>query len=269
MPAARIPPAGGVYPLENIRLDGQVAIVTAASQGIGRAIVRLLARYGASVAFNYLQHAEDADALVKEVQSLGSRALALRADSTEYEDVSRLVEQTLSAFGGRIDVLVNNAGGLVKRAPFHEMDEETLDTIIALNVKSAYYACRAVVPVMVKQRYGRIVNFSSVAARTGGGPGAVPYAMTKGAIATMTRGLARELAPHGITVNAIAPGVIMTPFHEKYSTPEVLEQFKKQIPLGRLGSAEEVAWAALYLVSPMGSYVTGEVMEVNGGQLMA
>jgi 3-oxoacyl-[acyl-carrier protein] reductase len=172
------------------------------------------------------------------------------------------------ALGG-LDVLVNNAGGLVKRVPVAEIDDAFFDEIVDLNVRSVVAACSAAVPHMRKGGQGNIINVSSIAARVGGGPGAAMYSSTKAFVSTFTRGLARELAQERIRVNAVAPGVITTPFHERYSTPALLEAMRATIPMGRLGTADECAGTFLYLASDaLSGYVTGQVLEVNGGQLM-
>jgi len=177
------------------------------------------------------------------------------------------VEAAVHGLGAPVDILVNNAGSLIARSPIEEMDAELWKEVIDLNLSAVFFATKAVLPHL--GRGARIVNVSSVAARHGGGPGAVAYATAKGGVMTMTRGLAKELAPRNIRVNAIAPGVIETPFHDRFSTPEMLETFRKGIPLGRLGTPEECAGAVLYLVSPLASYVTGQTIDINGGQWFA
>lgn len=177
------------------------------------------------------------------------------------------MEAAVKALGAPVDILVNNAGSLVGRSAVEEMDAELWQEVIALNLSSVFFATKAALPHL--SQGARIVNVSSVAARHGGGPGAFAYAAAKGGVMTLTRGLAKELASRNIRVNAIAPGVIETPFHDKFSTPELLETFRKGIPLGRLGTSEECAGAVLYLVSPLASYVTGQSIDINGGQWFA
>ena len=169
---------------------------------------------------------------------------------------------------GRIDALVNNAGDLLKRTPLAEMTEEYWDQIMALNLKSAFLCVKAVWEEMAERKSGCIINVSSVAARNGGGPGASAYAAAKGGLLTYTKSLAKELAPYGIRVNGIAPGVIWTPFHERHTSPEVYQKFLAGIPLGRAGTAEEVAEVIVFLASPAARYLTGETVEVNGGMWM-
>jgi 3-oxoacyl-[acyl-carrier protein] reductase len=166
-------------------------------------------------------------------------------------------------------VLINNAGGLVNRVPVAEIDDEVFNAVLDLNVRSLVAACSAAVPFMRKAGHGNIINVTSIAARHGGGAGAVLYASAKGFVSTFTRGLAKELVKDGIRVNAVSPGVITTPFHERYSTPAMLESFKATIPMGRLGTAEECVGAFVFLASDaMSGYVTGQIIEVNGGQYM-
>jgi 3-oxoacyl-[acyl-carrier protein] reductase len=171
---------------------------------------------------------------------------------------------------GGIDVLVNNAGSLVKRLPIAEFDDALFDEVLHINARSVLSFCREVVPLMRAQgRGGSIINVSSIAARNGGGPGAYLYAGAKGFVSTATHGLAKELAPDNIRVNAVAPGVIQTPFHDRFSTPQMLEAFKATIPLARIGEPDDCVGAFLYLASPqLSSYVTGQILEVNGGQYM-
>ena len=191
----------------------------------------------------------------------------MQGDFRDPTDAGKAVEAAVHGLGAPVDILVNNAGSLIARSPIEEMDAELWKEVIDLNLSAVFFATKAALPHF--GRNARIVNVSSVAARHGGGPGAVAYATAKGGVMTMTRGLAKELAPRNIRVNAIAPGVIETPFHDRFSTPEMLETFRKGIPLGRLGTPEECAGAVLYLVSPLASYVTGQTIDINGGQWFA
>ncbi len=193
--------------------------------------------------------------------------IAIRSDVRRASEVQALVDRTVSELGP-IDILVNNAGSLIGRLTIQEVTEQHLDDVYALNLKSAVLASQAVVGSMVKRRRGAIVNVVSIAGHSGGGPGAGAYASSKAALTCYTKSMARELAPHGVRVNAVAPGVIDTPFHEEFSTPEMLRTFVSAIPLGRLGTAEECATAIAFLASPAASYIVGETIEINGGQLM-
>jgi 3-oxoacyl-[acyl-carrier protein] reductase len=250
-----------------IDLTGQRAIVTGASTGIGRAIAIALAGAGADVAIHYGSSRKEAEETARAVESKGRRAVLVQADFRDPAAAGRAVEAAVRELGEPIDILVNNAGSLVGRSAVEKMDAELWDEVIALNLSSVFFATQAALPHL--SQGARIVNVSSIAARHGGGPGAFAYAAAKGGVMTLTRGLAKELAPRNIRVNAIAPGVIETPFHDKFSTPELLESLKKAIPLGRLGTAEECAGAVLYLVSPLASYVTGQSIDINGGQWFA
>jgi len=251
----------------DIDLTAQRAIVTGASTGIGRAIAMALARAGADVAIHYGSSRKEAEETARGVESHGRRAVLVQADFRDPTAAGKAVEAAVQALGAPIDILVNNAGSLVGRSAVEEMDAELWQEVIALNLSSVFFATKAALPYLGDG--ARIVNVSSVAARHGGGPGAFAYAAAKGGVMTLTRGLAKELASRNIRVNAIAPGVIETPFHDKFSTPEQLETFRKGIPLGRLGTSEECAGAVLYLVSPLASYVTGQSIDINGGQWFA
>jgi 3-oxoacyl-[acyl-carrier protein] reductase len=250
-----------------IDLTAQRAIVTGASTGIGRAIAIALARAGADVAIHYGSSRKEAEETARVVESHGRRAVLVQADFRDPTAAGKAVEAAVQALGAPIDILVNNAGSLVGRSAVEEMDAELWQEVIALNLSSVFFATKAALPHLGDG--ARIVNVSSVAARHGGGPGAFAYAAAKGGVMTLTRGLAKELASRNIRVNAISPGVIATPFHDKFSTPEQLETFRKGIPLGRLGTSEECAGAVLYLVSPLASYVTGQSIDINGGQWFA
>ena len=250
-----------------IDLTAQRAIVTGASTGIGRAIAIALARAGADVAIHYGSSRKEAEETARAVESHGRRAVLVQADFRDPTAAGKAVEAAVQALGAPIDILVNNAGSLVGRSAVEEMDAELWQEVIALNLSSVFFVTKAALPHLGDG--ARIVNVSSVAARHGGGPGAFAYAAAKGGVMTLTRGLAKELASRNIRVNAIAPGVIETPFHDKFSTPEQLETFRKGIPLGRLGTSEECAGAVLYLVSPLASYVTGQSIDINGGQWFA
>jgi len=203
-----------------------------------------------------------------DVRAAGGEAALIGGDVTQAENVKRIVAEALAAFG-RIDVLINNAGGLVKRTRIEDYDEQFLARVIALNVTQVAMFMREVIPVMRRQKCGSVINVSSIAARHGGGAGAIVYAGAKGFISTATHGWAKEVVADGIRVNAVSPGVIVTPFHERYSTPEQLKAMQATIPMNRLGTAEECAGTFVYLASDaMSGYVTGQVIEVNGGQYM-
>jgi 3-oxoacyl-[acyl-carrier protein] reductase len=251
----------------HLDLSGKVALVTGAGSGIGRATAVALAEAGAAVAVNYHRNETGAEDVKQEVVSAGGRAITVHADVTVYADVRRMVDESVAAFGP-IDILVNNAGSLVERLRLLELTEERWDEVIDLNLKSAFLCAQAVAASMIQRRSGVIINVASIAGRNGGGPGAIHYATAKGGMITMTKGMAKELAPHGIRVNAVSPGVIATPFHEQFSTPEAIRNFVNNIPLGRVGAPEEIAKTILFLASEASSYLIGETVEVNGGMLM-
>jgi 3-oxoacyl-[acyl-carrier protein] reductase len=252
----------------NIRFDDKNVIVTGASTGIGRATAIEFARCGASVVVNYFHSPEAADEVVETILTEGGKAIAVQADVSKISDVEKLVRESMIFFGNRIDILVNNAGGLLERKPIMEVSEELWDECFDLNVKSVFLCCQAVVPVMKKQGSGKIVNVSSIAARNGGGPGAAHYSTSKSAVLTFTKGLAKELARTGIVVNNVAPGIITTPFHDKFTPKETRNNFKRMIPIGREGTAQETAWSILFLASNYADYIVGETLEINGGLLM-
>lgn len=250
-----------------MEFDGKIALVTGASSGIGAATALLLAGRGATVAAHYHATREGAERVVSDIQGAGGRAFALRANVGVKAEVDAMFAELVER-EGRIDILVNNAGDLIERQPIAEMSEDLFDRIMQLNLKGVFFCCQGALKDMLPRRDGAIVNVSSIAARHGGGPGAVAYAASKGAVLTLTKGLAREVAACGVRVNAVAPGVIATRFHERHSTPEMKARFLAGIPLGRLGTAEEVAEAIAFLASPRSGYLIGETIEINGGQLM-
>ncbi len=229
----------------NFGLAGRRAIVTGHRGGIGAAIAEVRTQDGAEVIGLDLPDFDLADTATLE---------------------TRLA--TLVAERGPIDILVNNAGSLMERVSFEKMTESRWDEVMDLNLKSAMLAAQAAAPGMIARKRGNVINIVSIAGRNGGGPGAGAYATAKGGLITLTKALAKEFAPHGIRVNAVSPGVIDTPFHEVFSTPEMIATFVKGIPLGRVGTSEEVANVIAFLASEAASYITGETIEVNGGQLM-
>ena len=248
-------------------LAGKVALVTGASSGIGAATARLLAAQGARVAVGFYQNKKGAQAVLDSISAAGGAATPAAGDFRKTSEIRSVVKQVVSELGP-IDILVNNAGSLVKRMPIREVSEEMWDDVVALNLKSAVFASKEVAPSMIERRAGAIINVVSIAGHNGGGPGAGTYATAKAGLTSFTKSLAKELAPHGIRVNAISPGVIDTPFHEVFSTPEMIAGFVKTIPLGRVGTSEECANVIAFLASGAASYIVGETIEVNGGQLM-
>ena len=249
-------------------LNNKVVLITGSSTGIGAAVAKAFGVNGAKVVVHYNRSKSEAAEVASEIEASGGQAITLQGDVTDSDVCARLVDDTVARLG-RIDVLVNNAGGLIKRIPIAEISEDMFDRVVALNQRSALMCTRAAAGHMRDSGGGAIINVTSIAARHGGATGAVLYAGTKGFISTITRGFAKELVKDKIRVNAVSPGVINTPFHEQFSTPEMLEGFRATIPMNRLGEADECAGAFLFLASEqMSGYITGQIIEVNGGQYM-
>jgi len=249
-------------------LKGKSVLITGASTGIGAAVAAAFGANGARVGVHYNSSEEAARKVIAAIEEVGGEAVALRGDVTKSGVGEKLVEDQVKAFGG-LDKLINNAGGLLERRHFAEIDDDLYERVMRLNVWSILALVRAAAPALKARGGGSIINTTSIAARHGGGPGAVLYAAAKGFVSTATRGLAKELVGDGIRVNAVAPGVIDTPFHERFTTPEQMQAMSKTIPMGRVGRADECAGAFLYLASDtLSGYVTGQIIEVNGGQLM-
>jgi 3-oxoacyl-[acyl-carrier protein] reductase len=249
-------------------LKGKAVLITGASTGIGAAAALAFGRNGARVVVNFNASRDQAEGVVAAIRESGGEAIAVQGDVTLPETAAEITARTVEAFG-RLDILVNNAGALIRRTPVVEYTDEYVDAVLELNVKQVVRFMREAALRMRGQGGGSIINVSSIAARHGGGPGSVIYAAAKGFIATATRGWAKELVKDRIRVNAVSPGVIVTPFHERYSTAEQLAAMQATIPMDRLGSVDECVGAFLYLASErMSSYVTGQILEVNGGQYM-
>ena len=248
-------------------LKDKAVLITGASTGIGAALAKGFAAQGAEVGVHYNSSAEAADAVVAEIKAAGGTAQAFKADISDPNATRALVEDFVAAFG-RIDGLINNAGGMVKRISYEDARETDYDEIMDLNAKSVVVASGAAIPYLKKQG-GFIINTTSVAARNGASGGAGLYGSSKAFVSNVTRGMAKELIPFGIRVNAVAPGIISTPFHERYSTDAQLKAALATIPQGRFATADEVVGTYLFLASSeMAPYIIGQVIEVNGGQLM-
>lgn len=248
-------------------LVGKVALVTGASSGIGRATAEALAAFGASVAVNFHRNEAGGRDACKVIAASGGRAIAVQADVSRAAEVKSLVARAVKELGP-IDVLVNNAGSLVERLKILELTEARWDEVLDLNLKSAFLCSQAVAKSMMERKSGAIVNVASVAGRNGGALGSIHYSTAKGGLITFTKALAKELAPCGVRVNAVSPGVIQTHFHEQFSTKEAMQAYAKAIPLGRVGTPEEVAAVICFLVSDAASFLVGETVEINGGMLM-
>ena len=250
-----------------MNLKDKVAVVTGGARDIGRAVSIKLAAEGARVVFNYYSSDEQATDTLNSIRSAGGEAIAVGGDLTKQEDVDRLVSETVKTYGEQIDILVNVAGGLVARKTLEETDLEFFEFVMKLNFTSTFMVTKAVVPHMGEG--GSIVNFSSQAGRDGGGQGAWVYAASKGAVSTFTRGLAKELGPKNIRVNALCPGMIATTFHDTFTNDQVRTNVAAGTPLRREGNATEVAESVAYLASDQSSFLTGVNLDINGGMLFS
>jgi 3-oxoacyl-[acyl-carrier protein] reductase len=248
-----------------IDLTGKSVLVTGGARGIGRACCLMLARAGASVAVNYRVETPSAEMLVEEIEAMGGEAFALAADVAKRSDAEMLVDETVARFGS-IDVLVNNAG-IWKGSPIEEMSDAEWEEMIAVNLTGTFNCTRAAVPPMKEARSGRIINISSTAGQRGEAF-CSHYAATKGAVISFTKSLASELAPHGILVNCVAPGWVVTDMTRDDLLGARRESILQTIPLGRAGTPDEIAGAVLYLASELATFVTGEVLNVNGGAVL-
>ncbi|HUV05550.1 MAG TPA: SDR family NAD(P)-dependent oxidoreductase [Armatimonadota bacterium] len=242
-------------------LAGKVAIVTGGARGIGRAAAEALYQAGTAVAIADL----DEPGAVEAARSLGEKALGLYVDVASAEAVQAMVDQVMKVFGG-VDILVNSAG-ICRRGRMLEIPEKEWDLVLAINLKGTFLCCRAALPSMIERGWGRIVNVASISGKIGGLMVGVHYAASKGGVLALTKGLAREVAPHGITVNSVCPALVDTDMSSLF-TDEELKTYIGTVPLRRLGKPEDVAQAILYLCSEEASYITGEVLDINGGLLM-
>jgi len=246
-------------------ITGKVALVTGGARDIGRAVALELARNGADVVIAYRSSAKQAAETVSGIGAIGRRALAVYADVTNRGEIEGLVAAALEFGKGRIDVLVNNAGGLGRRALLGELTEELIDDTLRLNFTSVLLMCQAVIPHMVERGEGRVINISSIAGHNGGAPTTPHYGPAKAAVSDLARTLTKEFAGKGVTINSVAPGIIANRFHEDHTPPELFHRMVAAVPLGRAGTNEDVAGAVAFLASPAAAYVTGEVIHVNGG----
>lgn len=248
------------------KLSGKVALVTGAGVGIGQATAIELARAGAVVGIHYYRSDDGAQRTLESIEQLGGRGLLLSGDLSDPSQAQGIVDR-LVAHAGRLDVLFNNAGSPIERTPIESCSLGLWSQILTLNLTSAFVVTQRAIPHLKASGNGAIINNLSLSVQTGGANGAGPYAIAKGGLQVMTRTLAKELAPH-VRTNAIMPGVIETRHHEVFSTPERMQQYRKETPLGRNGSAEEVAAAVVFLASDEARFINGAILDINGGRFL-
>ena len=245
-------------------LKGKCAVITGASRGIGKCIATKFAKEGANVVINYRNNEEEALKVKQELEDLGSQVLVVKADVSELEQAEKLIKEAKKEFG-KVDILVNNAG-ITKDNLIIRMKEEDFDSVIKTNLKGAFNCLKAVTPIMLKQKYGKIVNMASVVGVVGN-PGQVNYCASKAGLIGMTKSLAKEIGSRNITVNAIAPGFIDTDM-TKILSDDQKKKILSQIPLNKFGNVEDIANVALFLASENSNYITGQVIHVDGGMAM-
>lgn len=253
-------------PLSNKSLSGRAALVTGSGVGIGRAIALRLAADGAFVGVHFHTSQPGAEETLATIRAAGGDGVLLRADLCDAPQATGMVDQFLSA-ATRLDILVNNAGSPLSRQAISDCPLKVWNQILATNLTSAFLVTQRAIPALRASGRGAIVNNLSLSVQTGGAGGAGPYAVAKGGLQVLTRTLARELAPH-VRVNAIMPGVIETAHHERFSSPERMEQYRRETPLGRNGSAEEVAATVAFLASDAASFLSGALLDINGGRFL-
>lgn len=251
----------------SLALEGKVVLVTGGGSGIGRGIAEAFGRAGSKVALTYRESAAGANEVAATIAD-GGEALAMPADLTQEAEVQQVFDAVVDRFG-RLDVLVTNSGGLLERSRVVDCSLDLWNRAIAVNLTSTFLCCRAALQVMEPARSGAIITISSLAALNGGGAGSAHYAATKGGVVTLTRALAKDVGGLGIRVNTVAPGLIGTQFHDRFSTPEGRAKTVGRTPLAREGSPADVAGLVLFLASPLAAFVTGETIEVSGGQSLA
>ena len=250
------------------QLSNKTALITGASRGIGAATAAAFAQHGVRrFILQFNSYREGAEAVARELCREGAQVDAIQADLSRPDGIHALLAR-LQELAPPVDILVNNAGSLVERARLAQMSEGLYDRVMNLNVKSAWMLAQAVAPGMIERGSGSIVNLSSIAARNGGGLGATIYAASKAAVSAITKGLARELAPAGIRVNAVSPGTVDNYFHEQFSTRQMLDAVVAATPAGRLGTNEEIADTIVFLCSHAARFIHGQTIEVNGGMFM-
>ena len=248
------------------QIAGQSALITGASRGIGAATALGLAQAGVkNIVLHYNSYQQGAEETAELTRAAGANVSLLQADLGHMDGIHGLIAQLA---GQHFDILVNNAGHLVKRTKLLEATEEIYDAVFNLNVKSLWFITQALAPSMIEKKSGVIINVSSIAARNGGGPGATMYSAAKAAVSTFTKGWAKELAPHGIRVNAVSPGTVDNYFHEKHSNRQILDSVIAATPAGRLATNEDVSDVILFLCSDASRYIHGQTIEINGGMFM-
>ena len=249
-------------------LANKAVLITGASTGIGATLAKGFAAQGASVGLHYNSSSEAAQAVARDIEAAGGKVVLIKADANHSAEMARAVDETAQKFG-RLDGLINNAGGMVARVKYEDMTDAHYDAVMDLNARSVLAASRAAIVHLKRQDGGFIINTTSIAARNGASNGAGIYGSSKAFIGNVTRGMAKELIAYGIRVNAVAPGFIQTPFQERYSTEAQKQAALATIPQGRIGTAEDCLGTYLFLASAMLSgYIIGQTIEVNGGQLM-
>lgn len=249
-------------------LAGKRVLITGASTGIGAAVAAAFGAQGCRLALHYNASGDAMDKVAKAIRDAGGNPILLRGDVMDAATTRKIVEDAAKGLGG-LDGIINNAGGMLGRMAYGTIGDDHYDRVMDLNARSVFAATQAAIPHLKAAGGGFVINTTSIAARNGGGGGSVLYAGSKGFVSTITRGLAKEFVGDKIRINAVSPGIIDTPFHERYSTAEQMKGMLAQVPQGRAGSAEECVGAYLFLASEyFSSYVTGQVIEVNGGQLM-
>lgn len=247
------------------KLNNKNVLITAGAQGIGEAITKQFINSGANVSIHYFSSAQAADQLKESAIDRGQKAIAIYGDLTKEEDANLVIENTVEALGG-IDILINNAGSLVARKRLNEIESTFWNKVMDINLTSMMYVSRAAMPYLIKNENSSVVNLASLAGRKGGHAGSLAYSTSKGAILTFTRALSSELGPHGVRVNAVAPGLILgTAFHNTHTTSESAAKTIEGIPIKRAGNADDVARAVLFLASEYDGFISGATIDINGG----
>lgn len=251
----------------SMNFDQKIVWITGSSTGIGRAAALEFAKLGADVVIHCHSSVNKVKSLEDEITALGRKCLIVQGDVADRAQVEQMVDKVEATFG-RLDVLVNNAGSLIQRARLEDLEEDLWDRVMNVNLKSVYLVTKASLPLLKKGKNPRIINVTSVAARNGGGFGSIAYAAAKAGVSNMTRGLAKDLLAYKINVNGIAPGIIATPFHDQFTPEDIRAKSLTTIPMGREGTPEETVGSIVFLASSYADYITGEIIEINGGQLM-